>query len=75
MLCGLVARSRVIQTLFLLVVVAVAAYLVIAVAKNWADWVVFGMLVVTLVGAGIAIYPRRYKTKKRTFVRTTKPPR
>jgi membrane protein implicated in regulation of membrane protease activity len=75
MLCLLVVPSRVIQILIMVAALAVAAYLVIAVAKNWADWVVFGMLIVTLVGAGIAIYPRRYKTKKRTFVRTTKPPR
>jgi cytochrome bd-type quinol oxidase subunit 2 len=67
-------RNRAIQIVIAVVALLIAAWLVIAVSKNWADWIVLGMLFVTLIGAGIAIYPRRYKGGKRTFVRTTKPP-
>jgi hypothetical protein len=67
-------RNRVIQIGIATVALIIAAWLVIGVAKNWADWVVLGMIVVTFVGAAIALYPRRYKGGKRTFVRTTKPP-
>ena len=43
---------------------------------NWADWVVFGVIVLTTIGAATAIYPRRYPTKKRTFIRhSDRPPR
>lgn len=66
--------NRAVQIAIAVVVVVIAAWLVIGVSKNWADWIVLGMLFVTLIGAGIAIYPRRYKGGKRTFVRTTKPP-
>jgi hypothetical protein len=57
-----------------LALLVIAALIVISVAKNWADWVVFGVIVLTFFGAATAIYPRRYTAKKRTFVKTTKPP-
>jgi hypothetical protein len=44
-------------------------YLVFKVAAGWADWVVFAMLVVTGVGAAIALYPRQYPTRKRAYTR------
>lgn len=56
------------------VALVIAALIVISLAKNWADWIVFGVIVLTFFGAAIAIYPRRYTAKKRTFVKTTKPP-
>jgi cytochrome bd-type quinol oxidase subunit 2 len=56
------------------VALVIAAVIVISLAKNWADWIVFGVIVLTFFGAAIAIYPRRYTAKKRTFVKTTKPP-
>lgn len=59
----------------MIVALGLAAWAVISLAKNWADWVVFGVLVMTFFGAAIAIYPRRYTAKRRTFVKTTKPPR
>jgi hypothetical protein len=46
-------------------------YVVFKVAANWADWVVFGMIVVTVVGAAIAVYPRRYPARKRAYSRTS----
>jgi hypothetical protein len=39
------------------------------VAANWADWVVFAMIVVTVFGAAVAMYPRRYPTRKRAYTR------
>lgn len=44
-------------------------YLVFKVAVGWADWVVFAMLVVTGVGAAIAVYPRQYPSRKRAYTR------
>jgi membrane protein YdbS with pleckstrin-like domain len=70
---SLVYKRLPLQVLLLIVVVA-GAIAVISVAKNWGDWVVFGAIVVTFFGAGIAIYPRRYTARKRTFVRSSKPP-
>lgn len=67
--------SRVVQGVILLVALVVAAVIVVSLAKNLADWIVFGVIVLTFFGAAIAIYPRRYTAKRRTFVRTTKPPR
>jgi cytochrome bd-type quinol oxidase subunit 2 len=46
-------------------------YVVFKVAANWADWVVFGMIVITAFGAAIAIYPRRYPTRKRAYTRSS----
>ena len=68
-------RSRALQGAVLLVALVVAAVIVISLAKNLADWIVFGVIVMTFFGAAIAIYPRRYTAKRRTFVKTTKPPR
>jgi O-antigen/teichoic acid export membrane protein len=44
-------------------------YLVFKVAVGWADWVVVGMLVVTFIGAAIAVYPRQYPSRKRAYTR------
>ena len=63
------------QALIFLLIVAGLAYAVISNADNWGDWVVLGVVALTAVGAAIAIYPRRYPTKKRTFVRRSDPPR
>ena len=67
-------RNRGISIAVIGVALVVAAVIVISLAKNWADWIVFGVIVLTFFGAAIAIYPRRYTAKKRTFVKTTKPP-
>jgi hypothetical protein len=57
-----------------LIVVAVAVglgLLVASVAKGWAGWVVFGVIVLAALGGAIAIWQRQYPapTKKRTFRR------
>lgn len=67
--------TRVVQVVFLMAALVIAALIVISLAKNLADWIVFGVIVMTFFGAAIAIYPRRYTAKRRTFVKTTKPPR
>jgi hypothetical protein len=67
-------RNRGIAIAVIGVAFVVAAVIVISLAKNLADWIVFGVIVLTFFGAAIAIYPRRYTAKKRTFVKTSKPP-
>jgi hypothetical protein len=67
--------SRVIRGVILLVALVIAGAIVASLAKNLADWIVFGVIVLTFLGAAIAIYPRQYTAKRRTFVKTTKPPR
>jgi hypothetical protein len=52
-----------------------AAWIAVSHVRHWGDWVVLGVIIMTFFGAAIAIYPRRYTAKKRTFVRTTKPRR
>jgi hypothetical protein len=61
------------QALIFALLVAGLAYAVISNADNWADWVVLGVIALTAVGAAIALYPRRYPTKKRTFIRHSGP--
>jgi hypothetical protein len=63
----------VLQALALIVVVAALAWVVAKVSTGWADWVVLGVIVFTVLGAARAIYTRQYPTKKRTFVRTSRP--
>jgi cytochrome bd-type quinol oxidase subunit 2 len=59
---------------FILLVVALA-WAVLSSMDGWADWVVFGVIVLTTIGAAIAIYPRRYPTRKRTFIRHSDAPK
>jgi hypothetical protein len=58
---------------FVLIVVALG-WAVITNMDNSADWIVFAVIVLTTVGAAIAIYPRRYPARRRTFVRHSEPP-
>lgn len=37
--------------------------------NDWSDWVVFGGILFTTVGAAVAVHKREYPTKKRTIVR------
>ena len=63
-----------VQVLVFLAIVAALTWAVLSNMDNWADWVVFGVIVLTVIGAAIAIYPRRYPTRKRTFVKHSDPP-
>ena len=58
-----------IQVILVALICAACIYLVFEVAAGWADWVVFGMVVVTFLGAAAAIYPRSYPTRKRSYTR------
>lgn len=68
-------RTRGLQILVMVTALILAGWVAVSHVRHWGDWVVLGVIVMTFFGAAIAIYPRRYPAKKRTFVRTTKPPR
>ena len=55
---------------FCLLVVALA-YLVISSADSWADWVVFGVLLLTALGAAIAVHDRRWISRGRPISRSS----
>jgi hypothetical protein len=46
-------------------------YLVVWSADGWADWVVFGVIVLTAYGAAVAIAPQIYGRRKRTISRAS----
>ena len=64
-------RSILVQTLIFLVIAAGLGYLVVQVAKGWAGWVVFGVLILFAVGVAVAQWQRQYPaaTKKRRVTR------
>ncbi len=53
------------------VVAAVLGYALLESVDGWADWVVFGVVVMAALGGAIAIWNRQYPaaTQKRTFTR------
>ena len=63
--------TLVVQWLIILAVAAVLGYAVVSVAKGWAGWVVFGVIVMAALGGAIAVWNREYPamSKKRTFTR------
>jgi O-antigen/teichoic acid export membrane protein len=64
-------RSLAVQGLAFCLLVAGLAYLVVSSADSWADWVVFGVLVLTALGAAIAAYDRRWPTRGRPISRSS----
>ena len=65
-------RGRVlVQILIFAVVAAVLGYALLESVDGWADWVVFGVVVMAALGGAIAIWNRQYPaaTQKRTFTR------
>ena len=64
-------RSNPIQATVVVLIGLVCIWATLKVATNWASWVVFGVLVLTALGAAIAIYPRRYPTRKRAYTRSS----
>jgi hypothetical protein len=52
-----------------IVISAALLYAVFKVATDWSDWVVFGVIVLTAIGAAIAVNQRSYPTKKRAYTR------
>ena len=63
--------SAVVQILIFVVILAALVYVVLEVSSGWADWLVFGVIVLAVLGAGMAAWNRRYPyaTKKRRFTR------
>ena len=59
------------QFLAFLLLVAGLAYLVISSADSWADWVVFGVIVLTAFGAALAVHHREHATGPRSFSRSS----
>ena len=60
-----------IQVAIFLVAVAAGMYLVVTHAYGWADWLVFGVIVMAAVGGAIAVNHRRFLPQgtKRSFTR------
>ena len=63
--------SRVVQVVAMSGLVAGLAYLVVSSADSWADWVVFGVLVMTAFGAALAVHHREHPARKRAFSRSS----
>lgn len=63
--------GTIVQMAVFLLVAAGLVYVVIYVADGWADWVVFGGIVLAAVGVTIAYHNREYPyaSKKRSFTR------
>ena len=61
----------IVQWLIILVVAAGLGYAVVKSADGWADWIVFGVVVMAALGGAIAVWNRQYPamSKKRTFTR------
>ena len=68
-------RERAAQVLLMLGLAAGLAYLVFNSADGWADWVVFGVIVVTTYGFAVAVSPRLFARRKRVISRESGPPR
>jgi Na+/proline symporter len=61
------------QVVILIAVVAALAFVVVRVSTGWADWIVLGVIVLTVLGGARAVFYRRYPTRKRTFIRHSGP--
>ncbi len=59
------------QVAILAVVVAGLGYLVVRSVDNREDWIVLAVIVLTAIGAAVAIYPRIYARRKRTITRSS----
>ena len=68
-------RDRVAQGLIILGVAAGVAYLVLNSADGWADWVVFGVIVLTTYGFAVAVSPKLFARRARTISRESGPRR
>ncbi len=64
-------RARAVQVGILAVVVAGLGYLVVRSVDNWEDWIVFGVIVLTALGAAVAVYPRIFARRRRSISRSS----
>jgi hypothetical protein len=63
----------ILQVVIFAAVLAALTYVVIRVSTGWADYVVLGFIVLTVLGGARAVFYRRYPTRKRTFIRHSGP--
>jgi uncharacterized membrane protein len=68
------ARRTFLYVVIGLLLIAAAVWVVTTHVQHWGEWIVFAVIVLTAFGAAWGIYTPRYTTKKRTFVRSSKPP-
>jgi hypothetical protein len=64
-------RRQPIQIALTVVISAGLMYAVVKVATDWSDWIVFGVIVLTAIGAAIAVNQRQYPTRKRAYTRSS----
>ncbi len=57
------------QAILVVLLAVVLAIAVIETANGWAGWVVFGGIIVAVIGTMIAVNRRQYPTHKRSFTR------
>lgn len=62
-------RTRAVQAALLVPLILVLGWVVADSADGWADWVVFGVIIVTFLGFAIAVKPAIYARRKRTISR------
>jgi hypothetical protein len=62
--------ERAVQVGIVAVVIVGLGLVVISNADGWADWVVFGVIIVTTLGFAIAVAPNLYARRKRTISRS-----
>ena len=63
--------NRISQVMIVLGVAIGLGYLVVSSADGWADWLVFGVIVITAYGGAVAIAPQIYARRDRTISRTS----
>jgi O-antigen/teichoic acid export membrane protein len=66
-----VRRSSAVQGLAFCLLLAGLAYLVVSSADSWADWVVFAVIVLTALGAAIAVHDKRWISRGRPISRSS----
>jgi len=66
-----VRASTAVQVIVFVAAAAALAYLVTQVSTGWADWIVFGVIVLAALGGAIAVFKPDYPSpwKKRRFRR------
>jgi len=57
------------QALLVLLLAVVLGIVVVQTANGWAGWVVFGGILLAVIGTMIAVNRRQYPTRKRSFTR------
>ena len=67
--------NRIAQAIFVIGLVVAGLWIVAQDADGWADWVVFGVILLTTYGFAVAVSPRIFTPRKRDISRESGPPR